>query len=108
MGGYKINRSEKRDLGTVTTAYGLIVSNTDEPTRIEGTLQTLIDCIITDHINAEIFPPFASDTPLRTIGKTAFDHLATSVITNVQLIKASNVRRRKMFDRKTYIKELVH
>ena len=38
MGAYNIdylNAREKHDLETVTTPYGLIVSNTDEPTRIK-------------------------------------------------------------------------
>ena len=84
MGGYNINylnTREKQDLETVTLPYGLIVSNTDQPTRKKGTSKTLIDYIITDHSNAAYFTPIVSDTPLRTIGKKPIDHLATCVIT---------------------------
>ena len=38
MGDYKIaylNAREENDLETVTIPYGLIVSNTDEPTKIK-------------------------------------------------------------------------
>ena len=57
MGDYKIkylNTREKQILQTVTLPYGLIVSNTDQPTRIRGTSKTLIDYIIADHSNAAI------------------------------------------------------
>ena len=91
---------------TVFLPYGLIANNTDQPTRIKGTSKTLIDYIITDHSNAAFFTAVVSDTPLRTIVKKPIDHLATSVITNFQMMKTTNVFRKTIFDKKTYYKEL--
>ena len=111
MGDYNINYLNariKQDLETVTLPYGLIVSNTDKPTRIKGTSKTSIEYIITDHSNAAFFTPIVSDTPLRTIGKKPIDHLATSVITNIRMIKLSNVFSKTMFDKKTCNKELFY
>ena len=54
------------------------------------------------------FTAFVSDTPLRTIGKKPIDHLATSVISNIQMMKTTNVFRKTIFDKKTYIEELFH
>ena len=109
MGDYNINYlniREKRHLETVTHPYGLIFSNTDQPTRIKGTSKTLVKYIITDHSNAACFTPIVIDTPLRTIGKKPIDHLATSVITNIEMMKSTNVFRKTIFDKKTYNKEL--
>ena len=103
MGDYNINylnAREKQDLETVTLAYGLIGSNTDQPTRIKGPSKTSIDYIITDHNNAAFFTHIVSDTPLRTISKKPIDHLATSVITNIRMIKSFNVFIKTIFDRK--------
>ena len=36
---------DKQDLKTITIPYGLIVSITDEPTRIKCTSETLVDYI---------------------------------------------------------------
>ena len=44
-----LNPREKQDLETVTVPHVLIVSNTDEPTRIKGSLKLLIDYITTGH-----------------------------------------------------------
>ena len=109
MGDYNINylnTRKKQDLETVILPYGLIVSNTDQPTRMKGTSKTLIEYIITDHSNAAFFTAIVSDTPLRTIGKKPIDHLATSVNTNIQMMKTTNVFRKTIFDKKTYNKEL--
>ena len=45
MGDYSINylnTREKQDLETVILPFSLIVSNTDQPTRIEGTVLQLL------------------------------------------------------------------
>ena len=100
------HKKKKQDLETVTLPYGLIVSNTDQHTRIKRTSKTIIDYIITDHSNAAFFTHIVSDTPLRTIGKKSIDHLATSVITNIQMIKSTNVFRKEVINKNTYNKEL--
>ena len=90
MGDYNynhLNTREKQDLETVIFPYGLIVINTDQPSRIKGTSKTLIDYIITDHSTAAFFTAIVSETPLPTIGKKPIDHLATSVITNIRMMK---------------------
>ena len=46
MGGYKIyyfNRRKRLDLETLTTRYGLLVSNIYQPTTMKGTSTKLID-----------------------------------------------------------------
>ena len=91
MGDYNLSTRGKEDLETLILSYGLIVSKTDQPTRLKATSKTLIDYIITDHSNAAFFTAIVSDTPLRTIGKKPIDHLATSVITNIQMMKTTNV-----------------
>ena len=103
-----LNTREKQYLETVILSYGLIVSNTDQPTRMNGTSKILFSFIITDHSNAAFFTPIVSDAPLCTIGKKPIDHLATSVITNIQMMKSTNEFRKTLFDKKTYNKELFH
>ena len=109
MDVYNINYLKtwkKHDLETVTPPpFGLIVSKTDQPTMIKGTSKTLIDYIITD---AAFFTPLVSDTPVHTIDKNPNYHLATSVNTNIQMIKSTNAFRKTIFDKKTYNKELFH
>ena len=105
MGDYNLSTRGKEDLETLILSYGLIVSKTDQPTRLKATSKTLIDYIITDHSNAAFFTAIVSDTPLRTIGKKPIDHLATSVITNIQMMKTTNVFKKTIFDKKTYNKK---
>ena len=69
-----LNTREKQDLEAEFLPYGLIVSITDQPTRIKGPSKTLIDYIITHHCSDAFFTAIASDTPLRTIGKKPIDH----------------------------------
>ena len=85
--------------------YGLIIVNTEIPTRVQGNSETLIDYIITDLSHADTFEPIVSDTPLRTLKKAEIDHRATSVITKTNMKTRSRVFIKEIFDRSNYRKE---
>ena len=51
VGHYNINYlnvKERQPLDTITIPYGLRITNTEFPTRVQGNSMTLIDYIITD------------------------------------------------------------
>ena len=104
LGDYNIdylNERERQDLETVILPYGLRINNTDEPTRVRGNSKSLIDYIITDHLQAETFRAHVSDTPLRTGNKKRIDHFATSLITNIDCKPTCKVFRKTIYDKQT-------
>ena len=63
MGDYNINylnQKEHNCLDTILTPYDLHVLNRTEPTRVKGASKSLIDYIITDLPNANVFETFIS------------------------------------------------
>ena len=94
MGDYNenfLNKNERECLETILIPYGPYVMNKELPTRVVGTSKTLIDYIITDHLNAETFETHVSDTPFRTSKNKPIDHRATSIISDFQINTNKNV-----------------
>ena len=109
MGDYNIdylNWKEKQCLDSVIVPYGLSLINKNQPTRIQGNSSSLIDYIITDLPHAENFESVVSDTTLRTLKNTDIDHLATSIITTIEMKTKSKVITKEIFDKSNYSKEV--
>ena len=66
----------------------------------------MIDYIITDLPHAENFESVVSDTTLRTLKNTDIDHLATSIITTIEMKTKSKVITKEIFDKSNYSKEV--
>ena len=99
-----LNKREKKDLETVILPYGFKINNTDEPTRVRGNSNSLIDYIITDQFQAETFRAHVSNTTLRTGYKKQIDHFAISLITNIGCKPTSKVFRKTIYDKHTFQK----
>ena len=70
MGDYNIeypNPKEKECLETILFLYGLQIMNTEQPTRVKGNSQSLIDFINTDLPKSTCFETIVSDTVLKTL-----------------------------------------
>ena len=109
MGDYNIdylNWKEKQCLDSITIPYGLNVVNNSHPTWVQGNANSLIDYIITDLPQAENYEPIVSDAPLRTVKKKDIDHLATSIITSIDMNTRSKVTTKEVFDKTNYSKEV--
>ena len=61
-----LRKNERECLETLLIPDGRNVMNKEPPTRIVGSSKTLLDYIITDHLNAETFESHVSDSPFRT------------------------------------------
>ena len=86
-----LNPKEKECLETTLLLYGLQITNTEQPTRVKGSSQSLIDFIINDLPKSKCFETIVSDTPLRTLKNGEKHHWATSKITSIQMKKKSKV-----------------
>ena len=86
--------------------YGLYAKNKELPPRVVGTSKTLIDYIITDHLNAETFETHVLDTPFRTSKNKPIDHRATSIISDFQINTNKKDIVKEIFDKKNYRKDL--
>ena len=107
MGDFNIDYltpREQQNLVTVILPYGLTVIKTKEPTRVKGQSRSLIDYIILDHFDVDYYTSFVSDTPLRTTKNEPIDHLATSVVSNIENKSFKKVIQKEIFDKRTYQK----
>ena len=107
MGDYNIdylNPKEKEFLETILLPLGRQIMNTEQPTRVKGNSQSLIDFIITDLPKSKCFETIVSDTPLRTLKNAEIDHWATSTITSIQMKKKSKVTIKEVYNKTNYDK----
>ena len=102
IGDYNIdylNEKERKSLDTITIPYGLRITNTVFPTRVQGNSMSLIDYIITDLPQVEKFQIVFSDTLLRTLHGKEIDHYAKSLISTITIQQLSKVMIKKVFDK---------
>ena len=108
MGDYTpnyFNINERDCLETDLVPCGLQVQNSKHPTRVQSTSKSLIDYIISDHLQANTFKTYVSDSLIRTIKNKVIDHKATSAVKKLQLDSCARVFNEQMFDKKSYTRQ---
>ena len=98
MGDFNLNQfctTERRDLDNIIEPYGMQISNTQIPTRLNDTSATLIDYIITDTQRANNV--YIADAPLKT------DHRLT-VLSFDRYREETKCTKIKTFDKSKYDK----
>ena len=111
MGDYNIdylNRKERNCLNTILTPYDQHVLNRTEPTRTKGASESLIDYIITDLPNANVFETYISDTLLRSKIMSDVEHTATSVISKLEMKTTRKSIVKEIFGKSTYPPRQLH
>ena len=105
MGDYNINylnRKERNCLDTILTPNDLHVLNRTDPTRTKGASESIIDYIIRDLPNGNVFERYISDTLLRSKIMSDVDHRATSVLIKLEMKTTRKSIVKEIFEKSTY------